>query len=102
VPVIIWQSSANVKKDRVMFDVSSVAKIILWITRDVWSTRTLKKTYPPLCPKICTRPAQLQETVNTQPGVIYAQATKISYTPAQIDDVQYINQSHQQNSDIHN
>jgi hypothetical protein len=35
VPVIIRQSSANVKKARVMFDVSSVAEIIPRIIRDV-------------------------------------------------------------------
>jgi hypothetical protein len=58
-----------------------------------------KKTYPPLHPKIYTPPAQ---TINMQPGVTYAQATKQnSYTPTQIDDLQYINQPHQQNSDIH-
>jgi hypothetical protein len=33
--VIILQSSANVKKDPVMFDVSFVAEIISRITRDV-------------------------------------------------------------------
>jgi hypothetical protein len=62
-----------------------------------------KKTYPSLRPKIYTPPAQLQQTVNTQPGVTstYAQATETSCTPTQIDDVQYINQLHQQNSDIH-
>jgi hypothetical protein len=60
-----------------------------------------KKTYPPLRPKIYTPAAQLQQTVNTQPGVSYAQATKTSYTPIHIDDVKYINQPHQQNSDIH-
>jgi hypothetical protein len=87
VPVIIRQSSANVKKDQVMFDVSSVAEIIQRFTRDVWSTRPLKsKTYPPLRPKIYTPPAQLQQTVNTQPGVTYAQATKTSYIPTQINE----------------
>jgi hypothetical protein len=60
-----------------------------------------KKTYPPLHPKIYTPPAQLQQTIKTQPGVTYAQATKTSYTPTQIDDIQYINQPHQQNSNIH-
>jgi hypothetical protein len=42
VPVIIRQSSANVKKDRVMFDVPSVVEIIPRITRDVRSTKTFK------------------------------------------------------------
>jgi hypothetical protein len=50
-----------------------------------------KKIYPPLGPKIYTPPAQLQQTVNTQRGVSCVQATKTSYTPTQIDDVQYIN-----------
>jgi hypothetical protein len=31
----------------------------------------------------------------------YAQATKTFYTPIEIDDVQYINQPHQQNYDVH-
>jgi hypothetical protein len=61
-----------------------------------------KKTYPPLSPKIYTPPAELQQTVNTQPGVTYAQVTKQnSYTLTQIENVQYMNQPHQQNSDIH-
>jgi hypothetical protein len=50
-----------------------------------------KKIYPLFRPKIYIPPAQLQQTVNTQPGIMYAQATKTSYTPTQIDDVQYIN-----------
>jgi hypothetical protein len=60
-----------------------------------------EKAYPPLYPKFYIPPAQLQQNVNTQPGVTYAQAIKTSYTPTQVDDVQYINQPHQQNSDIH-
>jgi hypothetical protein len=41
--VIIRESGANMKKDRVMFDVSSVAEIIMQITSDLWSTRTFKR-----------------------------------------------------------
>jgi hypothetical protein len=40
VPVIIQQSSANAKKDGLMFDVFSVAEIIPLIIRDVCSKRT--------------------------------------------------------------
>jgi hypothetical protein len=60
-----------------------------------------KKTYLPLYPKIYTPPAQLQQTANMQSGVTYAEVTKNSYTPTQIENVQYTNQPHQQNSDIH-
>jgi hypothetical protein len=66
-----------------------------------------KKTYPPLRPKIYTPPAQLKQTIYTQPGVSYAQVTKqSSYTPTPIENVQnvhnvqYTNQHHQQTSDI--
>jgi hypothetical protein len=59
-----------------------------------------KKTYPLLPPKIYTPPA-LQQAVNTQPGITYAQVTKNSYIRTQIENIQYTNQSHQQNSNIH-
>jgi hypothetical protein len=52
VSVIILQSSANVKKARVMFYVSYVVEIIPRITRDVWSTRTFRrKPIHPSVPK---------------------------------------------------
>jgi hypothetical protein len=50
VPVIIRQSSANIKKDRVMFDVSPVVEIILRITGDVWSIRTFRRN--PIHPSV--------------------------------------------------
>jgi hypothetical protein len=57
-----------------MPDVSSVVKIILRIARDVWSTRTCKRkhthlsiTYIYIIPY--TPPAQIKQTLYTQPGV---------------------------------
>jgi hypothetical protein len=84
-----------------MFDVSSGGNHPTNYTGCTVYKDLQKKPYSPLRPRIYTPWAQLQQTVNTQPGVTYAQATKISYTPTQVDGLQYINQPHQQNSDIH-
>jgi hypothetical protein len=60
-----------------------------------------KKTYPPLHLKQYTSPAQIKQTLHTQPGVTYAQITKQnSYAATNIEQDQHINQSHQQTSDI--
>jgi hypothetical protein len=81
---------------------SSVVEIILRITRDVLFTRTYKnKTYSPLHLKQYTPPAQIKQTLHTQPGVTYAQITKHnSYAATTIEQNQHINQPLQQTSDI--
>jgi hypothetical protein len=62
-----------------------------------------KKTHPPFSLKIYTPPAQIKQTLHTQPGVTYAQITKQnSYAPIHIKQVPHINQSHQQISAIQN
>jgi hypothetical protein len=73
------------KRKIVMSDVSSVVKIILRITRDVRSTKTYKKTYPPLRLKQFTLPAQIKQTLHTQTGVTYAQTIKKILMLPQID-----------------
>jgi hypothetical protein len=45
VPVVTRKSSVNVKKDRVIFDVSSMVEIIPRITRDKWSTSIYKRKH---------------------------------------------------------
>jgi hypothetical protein len=46
-------------------------------------------------------PAQIKQTLHTQPGVTYAQITKQnSYTVTNVQPDQYINQPHQQTSNI--
>jgi hypothetical protein len=77
----------------VMSDVSSVVDIILWITRDVMVYKNLqKKTYPPLSLKQYTPPAQIKQTLHTQPGVTYAQITKQnSYAVTNIEQDRHIN-----------
>jgi hypothetical protein len=46
-------------------------------------------------------PAQIKQTLHTQPGVTYAQITKQnSYAATNIEQDQHINQPHQQISDI--
>jgi hypothetical protein len=48
-----------------------------------------------------TPPAQIKQTLHTQPGVTYAQITKQnSYAATNIEQDQHINHSHQQTSDI--
>jgi hypothetical protein len=59
-----------------MSDVSSVMEIILLITRDVWSTKTTKKTYLPLRLKQYTPPTQMKQILHTQLGITYAHITK--------------------------
>jgi hypothetical protein len=55
-----------------------------------------KKTYPTLCVKQYTLPAQIKPTIYTQPGVTYAQITKQnSYDPTNIEQEPQINQTHQ-------
>jgi hypothetical protein len=58
------------------------------------------KTYfPPL--KSNTPPAQNKPTLHTQPGVTYGQITKQHpHTPTNMEHEPYINQPHQQTSDI--
>jgi hypothetical protein len=59
-----------------------------------------KKTYQPFRLKQYTPPAQIKQTLHTQPGVTYAQITKQnSYAAPNIQQDQHINQSHQQTSD---
>jgi hypothetical protein len=60
-----------------------------------------KKTYQPLRQKQYIPPAQLKQTLHTQPGVTYAQITKqnISTTITQEQD-HHINQPLRQPSDI--
>jgi hypothetical protein len=56
-----------------MFDVSYVVETIPQITRDALSTKSYKKkTYPPLRVKEHTPPAQIKNTLQTQPGITYA------------------------------
>jgi hypothetical protein len=60
-----------------------------------------KKTYSPLHLKQFTPPAQIKQTLHTQPGVTYAQITKQnSYAATNIEQDQHINQPLQQTSDI--
>jgi hypothetical protein len=60
-----------------------------------------KKLYQPLCSKIHTPPAQIKQTLCTQPGVSYAQVTKQkSNAPKNIEQEQHTNQSHKQTSCI--
>jgi hypothetical protein len=48
-----------------------------------------------------TPPAQIKQTLHTQPGVTYAQITKQnSYAATNIEQYQHMNQPHQQTSDI--
>jgi hypothetical protein len=48
-----------------------------------------------------TPPAQIKQTLHTQPGVTYAQKTKQnSYAATNIEQGQHINQSHQQTNHI--
>jgi hypothetical protein len=63
----------------VMSHVSSVVEIFLRITRDVRSTRACKRTYTSLRLKQYTPPAQIKQTLHTQPGVTYAQITKQNF-----------------------
>jgi hypothetical protein len=59
-----------------------------------------KKIYPPLCLKQYTPPAQIKQTLHTQPGVTYVQLTKQnSYAATNIEQDPHINQPHQQTSD---
>jgi hypothetical protein len=80
-----------------MFDVSSAVVIVkLQRTYDLQ-----KKIYPTLHPKSYNSPAQIKQTLYTQPGVSYAQITKQnSYTPAPLEEVPNTIQPHQQNSDM--
>jgi hypothetical protein len=65
-----------------MSDVFSVVATILLTTKDAPSTRnSSKKTYPSLRPKQYLPPAPLQRTLDTSPGITYAQITK-QHTPA--------------------
>jgi hypothetical protein len=51
--------------------------------------------------KIYSRPAQIKQTLYTQPGVTYALVTtQNSYTSTNIEQEPRINQSHQQTSDM--
>jgi hypothetical protein len=60
-----------------------------------------KKTYPSLHSKIYTPPAQIEQTLYTQPGITYAQITnQNSRTPTNIEQDSHIIQSHQQTSVI--
>jgi hypothetical protein len=48
-----------------------------------------------------TPPAQIKQTLHTQPGVTYTQITKQnSYAATNIEQDQHINQTHQQTSNI--
>jgi hypothetical protein len=61
-------------KNHSMSVASFVVVTTLQTTRSVWSTRTSKRRHPPpLCPKIYNPPPNLKQTLNTQPGVTYAQ-----------------------------
>jgi hypothetical protein len=51
--------------------------------------------------KKCTSPAQIKQTLHTQPGVTFAQITKQnSYAATDIEQDQHINQPHQQISEL--
>jgi hypothetical protein len=80
--------------------VFSVAEIIVRIAMIVrFSNPT--KTYAPLRLKIYTPPAQIKQTIHTQPGVTYAQVTKQnSYSATNIEQTPRIDQPYQQTSDI--
>jgi hypothetical protein len=71
------------------------------ITREVLSTKSYKKSYPPLQVKQYTPPAQMKHTLRTQQGITYAQIIKQnSYTPTNMKQEPHTNQSHQQTSDM--
>jgi hypothetical protein len=60
-----------------------------------------KKTYPPLRLKQYTPPAQIKQTLHTQPGVTYVYITKQnSYAAINIEQDPHINEPHQQTKDI--
>jgi hypothetical protein len=60
-----------------------------------------KKTYSPLRRKIYTPPAQIKQTLRTQPGVSYVQVTKQEFhVPTNTEQAPYIKQSYQQTSDM--
>jgi hypothetical protein len=83
-----------------MSDMSSVVEIILRIARCTVYKDLQKETYPLLRLKQRTPPAQIKQTLHTQPGVTYARITKQnSYTVTNIEYDQHINQSHQQTSE---
>jgi hypothetical protein len=85
-----------------MSHVSSLVKIILRITRDVRSTRTYERKHTqPLHSMIYSPPAQVKQTLYTQPIVTYAQVTKQkSSAPTNTDQEPHINQPHQQTRDM--
>jgi hypothetical protein len=59
-----------------------------------------EKTCPPLCLKQYTLPAQIKQTLRTQPGVTYAPITKQnSYAATNIEQDPHIKTPHQQTSD---
>jgi hypothetical protein len=63
--------------------------------------RATKRAYPPLQVKQYTPPAQIKHTLQNQPGIAYAQIIKqIFYVPTNIEQEPYMNQSHQQISDM--
>jgi membrane-associated HD superfamily phosphohydrolase len=59
------------------------------------------KIIPPLRGEQCIPSAQIKRTLQTQPGITYAQVTKKnSYAPTNIEQEPQTNQSHQQASDM--
>jgi hypothetical protein len=62
-----------------------------------------KKTYPPLCLKQYTPPAQIKQTLYTQLGITYVQITKQnSYAPINIEQEPHINQETSNIQDLKN
>jgi hypothetical protein len=60
-----------------------------------------KKPYAPLCFKQYTPPAQIKQTLYTQPGVTCVQITKQnSYAHTHIEQEPHKNQPHQQTSHV--
>jgi hypothetical protein len=72
------RANALARNALVMSGASSALEFTLPTIRAVRSTKTYKKTYPPLWQKQYTPPTPLQKTVHVQPGVTPKLQSKIS------------------------